>query len=137
MAHYAELDENNIVINVIPISNDFSEEQAIEILTQQTGNIWKRTSYNTIGNEHLNGEEPFRGNFAGIGYTYNEIYNIFIPPKPYPSWVLNLKKASWDPPFSQPNDGKCYMWNEEIINWEEIECPDPNEGDPFGGPEEG
>lgn len=124
MAHYAELDENSTVISVIPVSNDFSEEQAIELLTQQTGNIWKRTSYNTRGNEHLNGGEPFRGNFAGIGYTYNEIYNIFIPPKPYPSWVLNLEKASWDPPINKPNDGKCYIWNEEIINWEEVECPD-------------
>ena len=88
MAHFAELDENNIVINVVPTGNEF-ELNGEELNQQVTGNIWKRTSYNTVNGTHLIGGTPFRGNYAAIGYKYNEELDAFIPPKPFSSWVLN------------------------------------------------
>lgn len=118
MAHFAKLDENNFVIAVNVLSNHViiingveSEQIGIDFLTNLHGyNLWKQTSYNN----------NFRKNYAGIGYYYDSIRDAFIPPKPFPSWTLNEDSCLWDSPVPYPNDGKMYTWNEEIINWQEI-----------------
>lgn len=120
MAHFAELDENNLVINVIPTSDEF--ELTGEQLNQQvTGNVWKRTSYNTVSGYHSKGGTPFRGNYAGIGFTYNETLDAFIPPKPFNSWMLDESIFNWVPPIPVPDASSAWMWDEEAQLW--IEPP--------------
>jgi len=114
MAHYAFLNENNIVTEVI---TGIDETELIEGLHPE---IWygnfrnqtcKRTSYN--GN--------YRKNYAGIGYTYDEARDSFIPPKPFDSWILDEDTCQWDAPVAYPTDGKMYQWNEEQQQWTEVE----------------
>lgn len=120
MAHYAKV-ENGIVTEVIVADADF-------INSGYVGNpaSWIQTSYNTQGNVHLLGGTPLRKNYAGIGYSYNEELDAFIPPKPFNSWLLNEDTGLWYPPVNRPDDGKYYIWNETILDWEEIENPLPN-----------
>ena len=106
MAHAAELDANNIVLRVIVVSNDL-EPQVAEWCEQTYGGYWKQTSYN--GN--------FRKNFAGIGYSYNADLDAFIPPKPYPSWVLDEATCQWQAPVPMPQDGELYEWDEAAGEW--------------------
>jgi hypothetical protein len=119
MAHYAFLDSNNVVTEVIPGNNegeggiDNWEQQYSDLRNQ----VCKRTSYNTVGNVHLNGGTPFRGNYAGIGYTYREDIDAFVPPQPYPSWLLDAN-VTWQPPVAIPTDGQRYSWNEDNQAWE-------------------
>lgn len=122
MAHYAELDKNNIVIRVIP-GVDETQEDGELLYYRATGNIWKRTSYNTQSGEHKNGGTPFRKNYAGIGFTYDKKRDAFIPPKPYNSWVLDENTCQWKPPIDPPEDssqelGIIYNWNEETQSWD-------------------
>lgn len=123
MAHYALLDENNIVTQVI---TGLDETETIEGLDPETwyGNFHnqtcKRTSYNTIGNQHLAGGTPFRKNYAGIGYRYDETLDGFIPRQPYESWILNEETCLWEAPIPKPDDGLSYDWDEELTNWVEI-----------------
>lgn len=113
MAHYAFLDENNVVTEVIP---GVDENELIEGLTPEVwygnfrGQRCIRTSYN--GN--------IRKNYAGIGYIYDEERDAFIPPKPYQSWILNEDTCTWEAPLPVPNDGKFYTWNENRREWEEV-----------------
>ena len=113
MAHYAFLDESNIVTEVIV---GIDETELIEGLDTETwygnfrGQTCKRTSYNN----------KIRYNYAGIGYTYDPIDDAFIAPQPYPSWVLNSKKQ-WEPPIAYPTDGKLYGWNEDLGKWHEAD----------------
>lgn len=124
MAHYAFLDENNIVTEVIV---GIDEDKLIEDLDPETwygnfrGQICKRTSYNTVANINLAGGEPFRKNYAGIGYKYDEILDAFIPPKPYNSWYLDEEKCIWLPPVEYPNDGNRYLWDENSVSWTLVE----------------
>jgi hypothetical protein len=118
MAHYAELDYNNVVIQVVP-GWDETEKSGMEtILLLETGNIWKRTSYNTSGGVHKFGGTPFRKNYAGIGYTYDVTLDAFIPPKPFPSWVLNKDTCWWEAPVKYPEGTLVYNWNEANQSWE-------------------
>jgi hypothetical protein len=78
-----------------------------------------QTSYNTRGNQHPEGR-PLRGNYAGIGYTYDDQRDAFIPPKPFASWVLNEDTCLWDAPVAMPTDGKIYTWDEETVAWKEV-----------------
>jgi hypothetical protein len=117
MAHYAELNQNNIVINVIPGWNETVKPEMEQLLFLETGNIWKRTSYNTIGGKHLLNETPFRKNYAGIGCTYDSARDAFIPPQPFPSWVLNEETCQWDAPVAMPEDGQRYYWDEATTSW--------------------
>jgi len=121
MAHYAFLDVDNIVTEVI-VGKDENENNIDWELyyTNIKGQTCKRTSFNTIGGAHKNGETPFRKNYAGIGYTYDSIKDAFIPPKPYDSWVLNEDSCLWGPPVNYPNDGNEYIWNEENKSWDLI-----------------
>ena len=82
---------------------------------------WIQTSYNTQGGVHKLGGTPLRGNYAGIGYTYDRTNDVFYAPQPYPSWILNNTTWLWESPVAMPTDGKQYNWNESITNWEEVE----------------
>ena len=120
MAHYAFLDESNIVTEVIVGKNEGEESTDWE---QHYGNFrgqtCKRTSYNTSGGVHTSGGTPFRKNYAGIGYTYDEARDAFIPPTPYPSWLLNESTCLWEAPVPMPNDGERYQWDEAAGEWVE------------------
>ena len=118
MAHFAQLDENNIVVQVIVGVDEPHDGEAI--YTQNTGTVWKKTSYNTSAGQHLLGGTPFRKNYAGIGYFYDSIRDAFIPPKLYASWVLNEQTCQWDPPVQCPSDNKHYAWDEDTTSWKEI-----------------
>lgn len=125
MAHFAQLDENNVVTQVIVVDNkDTADANGVEkehigaaFCERLLNGTWKQTSYNGT----------FRKNYAGIGYTFNADINAFVPPKPYASWVLNNETAQWDAPVAMPEDAgtgeppKRYNWNEETTNWVEVE----------------
>lgn len=117
MAHYAFLDENNIVTEVI-IGKDEGEDGVDweQWYGNFRGQVCKRTSYNTVGNKHLNGGTPFRKNYAGIGYTYRADIDAFVAPKPFPSWILNAN-AQWEAPVAMPTDGQMYSWDEATTSW--------------------
>jgi hypothetical protein len=120
MANYAFLDENNIVTEVI---SGIDETELIEGLEPEVwygnfrGQVCKRTSYNTRRNIHLANKEPFRGNYASIGYTYNTELDAFIPPKPFESWLFDNSILDWEAPTTYPDDGVMYKWNEETTDW--------------------
>jgi hypothetical protein len=125
MAHYAFLDENNIVTEVIVGKNEGEEDVDWEVhYGNFRGQTCKRTSYNTHGGVHATGGTPLRKNYAGIGYTYDAGRDAFIPPKIYNSWVLNEGTCLWDPPVAHPDDGKRYTWNESTTSWDEIVIPE-------------
>ena len=120
MAHYAFLDSNNVVTEVIVGKNEGEDgidwEQWYGDFRNQ---VCKRTSYNTIGNVHNNGGIPFRGNYAGIGYTYRADIDAFVPLQPYPSWTLDAN-VQWQAPVAMPTDGRIYKWNEANQAWEVV-----------------
>jgi hypothetical protein len=121
MAHYAFLDENNIVTEVIVGKNE--GEDGIDWEEQYgafRGQICKRTSFNTLGGIHMAGGTPFRKNYAGIGYSYNSQRDAFIAPKPFASWLLDENTCLWNAPEPYPNDGKRHLWDEATTAWIEI-----------------
>lgn len=120
MAHFAEVDENNIVLRVLVV-DDLHESNGQEFLatTLGLGGTWIKTSYNTHAGVHNKGGTPLRKNYAGIGYTYDSGRDAFIPPKPYPSWVLNETSCVYEAPVAMPTEGR-YTWNEETTSWDEI-----------------
>jgi hypothetical protein len=121
MAHYAFLDDNNIVTEVIVGKNEMEDGVDWEQRYGEfRGQVCKRTSYNTIGGVHNNNGTPFRKNYAGLGYTYDAQRDAFIPPKPFASWVLNETTAQWEAPTPMPTDGKMYSWDEATVNWVEV-----------------
>jgi hypothetical protein len=121
MAHYAFLDENNIVTYVM-VGKDEGDGPYDweEFYGNELGQVCKRTSYNTYGGQHLLGGIPYRKNYAGYGYYYDEQRDAFIPPQPYPSWILNEDTCRWEAPVAHPDDGKPYIWDEDLVNWAEI-----------------
>lgn len=109
MAHFAEIDENNIVLRVLVTdNNDPAGDEGYSWLIENLGGNWVKTSYNA----------NIRKNFAGIGYTYDAERDAFIPPKPFESWVLNEETCLWEAPVSYPQDGGIYNWNEETVSWD-------------------
>ena len=129
MASFAKIGLNNKVIEVQSVVNEVlhdsngveQETIGIDFLTKLTGYpVWIQTSYNTYGNQHKLGGTPLRGNFAGIGYTYDSVNDVFYAPQPYASWILNNTTWIWETPVPVPADGKNYKWNESITNWEEV-----------------
>lgn len=125
MAHYAYLDENNIVTMVIVGKNE--GEDGVD---WEQYYVAKRTSYNTRGGiyydpntnkTHADQSKSYRKNFAGIGYVYDNVRDAFIPPKPFESWILNEQTCLWEAPISYPNDGNRYVWNEELLSWKLID----------------
>ena len=115
MAHFAQLDENNVVVTVLVVDNNVlmdngveNEQLGIDFLTGLLGHSkWKQTSYNN----------KFRGVYAGIGYTYDESLDRFIPPKPYGSWTYDLSKNCWQPPVPYPVGDDNYQWDEDSLSW--------------------
>jgi len=127
MASFAKIGLNGKVIEVQSVVNEVlhdangieQEAIGIDFLTKLTGYpVWKQTSYNTRGGVHNNGGIPFRKNHAGIGYTYDEDRDAFIPPKPFKSWVLNETTCLWNAPVAMPQDGNGYKWNELTLSWD-------------------
>lgn len=118
MAHYAVLDDYNIVIDVF-VGNDEGYENVDweQWYSEHLGKVVKRTSCHMVAGVHKEGKEPFRKNYAGLGYTYNESLDGFIPPKFYQSWVLNEETCQWNPPIQKP-DGR-FKWDEESVSWVE------------------
>jgi hypothetical protein len=120
MAHFAKLNENSVVMEVNVVGSEYlldangveREELGVAFLVQWSGGhpYWKQTSYNA----------NFRKNYAGIGYTYDEDRDSFIPPKPYASWLLDEDTCFWIAPVPYPEDGKRYAWNEQTLSWDEI-----------------
>ena len=122
MAHFAKLNENNIVLKVVVLDNEVMtidgverEDVGVTFLQNIFGGIWKQTSYNN----------RMRKNYAGMGYTYDEVRDAFIAPQPYASWVLNESTCLWDAPSPKPNDGKQYFWDESTISWVEVPATQP------------
>ena len=118
MAHYAFLDENNMVTEVI-VGKDEGEDDVDweQHYGQFRGQMCRRTSYNTQGGTHLLGGTPFRKNYAGIGYTYDAERDAFIPPRPYASWILDDNTCDWQPPVAYATDGQPYVWDETTQTW--------------------
>ena len=114
MAHFAEVIDG-IVRRVIVAEQDFIDSGAVGIPSR-----WVQTSYNTYGGVHKLGGTPLRKNYAGVGYTYDEQRDAFIPPRPYQSWNLNEDTCLWESPIPYPNDNKPYLWNETTGSWEEV-----------------
>ena len=121
MAHFAELDINNVVLRVIVVNNNDCKDQhgnenevvGVAFCTHLFSGIWKQTSYNS----------RIRKNYAGIGFIYDEMLDAFIPPKPYASWLLNAATCQWEPPTPCPTDGQRYVWNEITVTWVLKEIP--------------
>jgi hypothetical protein len=107
MAHFAEIDSNNRVLRVIVVANDL-EFIGSQWCHDNFGGTWIQTSYN----------KNMRKNYAGIGYYYDKYRDAFIPPQPFISWIFDEETCNWKPPIPYPNDGKYYIWNESIQNWE-------------------
>jgi hypothetical protein len=130
MASFAKIGLNNKVIEVLSVHNDVlkdsngieQESIGIDFLTKLTGYpIWKQTSYNTHGGVNNNGGTPLRKNHAGIGYTYDEDRDAFIPPKRFNSWILNEDTCLWNAPVAKPQDENIYTWNESTLTWNIVE----------------
>ena len=113
MSHYAKVN-NGIVEKVIVAEADF-----FNTFVDTTPGTWIQTSYNTCANQHPEGR-PLRGNYAGIGYTYDATNDVFYAPQPFPSWILNETTWTWDAPVAYPEDGNRYTWNEETQSWNEV-----------------
>ena len=118
MAHYAFLDTNNIVTEVI-VGKDEGEDGIDweQHYGEFRGQTCKRTSYNTSGGVHTSGGTPYRKNYAGIGYTYDSGRDAFIPPQQFASWTLNETSCIWEAPTPRPTDGKVYAWDEAQLAW--------------------
>ena len=130
MASFAKIGLNNKVIEILSVHNNKlkdsngveQEVYGIDFLTKLTGwAIWKQTSYNTSGGVHNNGKTPLRKNYAGIGYTYDEDRNAFIPKKPFNSWILNETTCFWGAPVARPDTENRYSWNESTTTWDLVE----------------
>jgi hypothetical protein len=123
MANFAQLDGNYLVTEVIVVNNEtindlpFPESEPVGVAFLQSlfssATVWKQTSYNA----------NFRKNYAGIGFTYDPVLDAFIPPQPYPSWLLNTATCKWEAPVPYPDDGKTYIWDEATLSWVLVEQP--------------
>jgi hypothetical protein len=125
MAHFAELDSNNIVLRVIVVDTkdtstpDGVEKESIGVAFCERlfGGTWKKTSYNTQGGVHTEGGTPLRGNYAGVGYTYDPTHDVFYAPQPYASWTIAAPAWTWEAPVPMPTDSKFYTWDEPTLTW--------------------
>jgi hypothetical protein len=126
MGTYVQIDENNIVVNGLKVSEE-NETLGINFIINDLGfsGTWLKTSFNTLGGKHYNSDgtlsntqdKAFRKNYGNIGFTYDEQRDAFIPPKPYPSWILNEDTCQWDAPVSRPNNIDSYDWDENTLSW--------------------
>lgn len=112
MSHFAKVLDGKVTQVIV------AEKEFFDTFVDSSPGIWIQTSYNTHGNQHPEGR-PLRGNYAGIGYTYDSVNDVFYAPQPYPSWILNNNTWLWESPVPYPTDDKVYIWDETITNWVE------------------
>ena len=117
MAHFAKV-ENGVVTQVIVI-----DQNTLNLGHWGDPSLWIQTSYNTQGGKHLLGGTPLRKNYAGVGFTYDANRDAFLPPRPFPSWVLDEDTCLWGAPTPMPTDGKLYNWDEATTSWIEFVLP--------------
>jgi hypothetical protein len=113
MSHFAKVTDGKVTQVIV------AEQEFFDTFVDTSAGTWLQTSYNTLGNQHPE-NRPLRGNYAGIGYTYDATNDVFYAPQPFPSWILNNTTWTWEAPVAMPTDGKMYKWNELITNWEEV-----------------
>jgi hypothetical protein len=113
MSHFAKVVDGKVV-NVI-----VAEKEFFDTFVDSSPGTWIQTSYNTHGNKHPE-DRPLRGNYAGLGYTYDATNDVFYAPQPFTSWILNNTTWLWEAPVAMPDDGKLYEWDEAAINWKEV-----------------
>ena len=127
MAHFAELDENNIVLRVIVVADEH-EADGENWCNNFAGGRWKQTSYNTSANKHGTGKSPLRKNYAGVGFRYDTQLDAFYAPQPHPSWSLDEDTCRWEAPVPYPEDADptqgILVWNEDNIQWVLEEPPE-------------
>jgi hypothetical protein len=114
MAHFAKVVDGKVTQVIV------AEPEFFQTFVDSSPGEWIQTSYNTHGGQHSNGGTPLRKNYAGIGYSYDRTKDAFIPPKPYPSWVLNDDTCLWGAPTPMPTDDKFYEWDETTTSWKEV-----------------
>jgi hypothetical protein len=114
MSHFAKVTDGKVTQVIV------AEKEFFDTFVDSSPGQWIQTSYNTQGNQHKLGGTPLRGNYAGIGYTYDATNDVFYAPQPYPSWTLNESTWLWEAPIAYPTDGKRYIWDESITNWKEV-----------------
>ena len=123
MAHFAEIDAEGTVLRVLVVADE-QEDRGQEFLADDLGlgGTWKKTSYNTVGGVHTGGGTPYRKNYAGIGFKYDNALDAFIPPKPFASWTLNEDTCLWEAPTPMPvEEEKFFTWDEDTLSWKEVE----------------
>jgi hypothetical protein len=113
MSHFAKVIDGKVVRVIV------AEQEFIDTYVDPEPGKWVQTSYNTYANQHPEGR-PLRGNYAGIGYTYNDTDDVFYAPQPYASWTLNETTWIWEAPVEMPTDDKIYIWDEATTAWVEI-----------------
>lgn len=114
MSHFAKVLDGKVIQVIV------AEPEFFDTFVDTSPGAWIQTSYNTQGNQHLLGGTPLRGNYAGLGFTYNATDDVFYAEQPFPSWILNKNTWSWDAPVAMPVDDKRYQWDEATINWVEV-----------------
>jgi len=114
MSHFAKVVDGKVTQVIV------AEPEFFQTFVDSSPGEWIQTSYNTHGGQHRNGGTPLRKNYAGIGYSYDRTKDAFIPPKPYPSWVLNDDTCLWGAPTPMPTDDKTYIWDETTTSWKEV-----------------
>lgn len=117
MGHFAKVVDGKVTQVIV------AEPEFFQTFVDSSPGQWIQTSYNTIGNQHTQGGTPLRGNYAGVGYTYDQANDVFYAPQPFASWVLNQSTWLWEPPVPMPTDGKMYVWDEPTTSWKEIVAP--------------
>lgn len=113
MSHFAKVLDGKVIQVIV------AEKEFFNTFVDTSPGEWIQTSYNTFANQHPEGK-PLRGNFAGVGFTYDKENDVFYAPQPYPSWTLNKDTWIWQAPTPMPNDGKVYSWDEETLSWKEV-----------------
>ena len=114
MAHFAKVVDGKVTQVIV------AEAEFFNTFVDSSPGAWIQTSYNTQGNQHPEGR-PLRGNYAGIGYTYDQANDVFYAPQPYSSWALDDSTWLWQAPTPMPDDGNIYRWNEPTLAWVEVE----------------
>ena len=117
MSHFAKVVDGRVTQVIV------AEPEFFDTFVDTSPGQWIQTSYNTQGGKHLLGGTPLRGNYAGVGYHYDPVSDVFYAPQPFPSWVLSPKTFLWEPPVAMPTDGKPYLWDETAKDWVEVKAP--------------
>jgi len=116
MAHFAKVVDGKVSQVIV------AEPEFFDTFVDSSPGAWIQTSYNTIGGQHTKGGTPLRGNYAGIGYTYDQTNDVFYAPQPFASWTLNNTTWTWEAPVAYPTNGKRYSWDEATTKWVEVEA---------------